>query len=278
LGQKRYAMRLHRQGYRTDQELWSELQWMAAVAAKGCKVPAPIPSTSGAVLQLVDDVQVDVLTWLDGVTIADAIAQSSAADRAAMFAGIGREMARLHQISDNWQQPSGFTRCAWDRNGLLGPAPLWGRFWDNPALNAADKNLMLAFRRAARQTLEQAEQSLDYGLIHADLVGGNMMTHAGHLQLIDFDDGGFGFRIFDIATALLKQMCDPDYDDLRASLISGYISIRPINLDLLGLFMALRAVTYVGWNITRMAEPGGAARNARFIAAARNLAAQHLEH
>jgi hypothetical protein len=59
-------------------------------------------------------------------------------------------------------------------------------------------------------------------------------------------------------------------------MIEGYISIRPIELGSIDLFMALRATTYVGWNITRLDEDGGRARNARFIVTATNLAADYI--
>jgi len=40
--------------------------------------------------------------------------------------------------------------------------------------------------------------------------------------------------------------------------------------------MAIRAMTYVGWIVPRMAEDGAQARNARFIQQARALAQAYL--
>jgi Ser/Thr protein kinase RdoA (MazF antagonist) len=60
-------------------------------------------------------------------------------------------------------------------------------------------------------------------------------------------------------------------------LIKGYKSKRDINLELLDFFMLLRALTYVGWNISRMNDKGGQARNARFINTALELA-KHLKN
>lgn len=275
-GGRSHALRLHRQGYRSDRELWSELVWMDAVARGGIRVPAPIPSTTGDMLHLVDDVQVDMLTWLPGGTVAEALGQANSQERVAIFSRIGREMARLHEISDAWEPPQDFWRCAWDREGLLGDAPLWDRFWDNPALDESDHAMFAAFRVAADTALAQRQADLDYGLIHADLVSANVMIDNGRLQLIDFDDGGFGFRLFDIATALVKHMAAPDYPALQEGLLAGYMSVRPVSLDLLDLFLALRAASYVGWNISRMAEDGGVARNARFITDARHLIQVYL--
>ena len=117
---------------------------------------------------------------------------------------------------------------------------------------------------------------LDHGLIHADLVAGNVMTDGPNLTLIDFDDGGYGFRLFEIATALLKHTDAPDYPILSDALIEGYTTERALDLAQLDLFIALRAATYVGWNITRMSETGGAARNARFVHAATHHATRLL--
>lgn len=271
-----YALRLHRQGYRTDAELWSELSWMEAVSAGGITVPAPIHSLSGDVLQTVDGVQVDVLTWLSGETLDIILANETAANRKKLFHALGQEMGRLHDVSDRWDKPDGFKRCAWDSDGMLGDAPLWGRFWDNPALSSEDRSLFVALRLKAQADLSRHAVDLDYGLIHADLVAANVIVDANKLRFIDFDDGGFGFRVFEMATALLKHLDAPDYPALKAALISGYKSIRHVDHSTLDLFIALRATTYVGWNIARMDEDGARARNARFINTAKRLATVYL--
>lgn len=271
-----YALRLHRKGYRTDQELWSELKWMDATAKGGIIVPTPIPSLSGDVLHAVDGVQVDVLTWLSGAPIGDTIGTLNPANRADIFHRLGQKMARLHAISDAWPRPQGFVRVAWDRAGLLGENPLWGRFWENPNLSAKDQQILIDLRKRANTDLNQLETKLDYGLIHADLVSANVMLDGNQLSFIDFDDGGFGFRLFEIATTLLKFIDDPDYPQLRSALIKGYTLVRAIDLSMLSMFIALRAATYVGWNIDRMAEDGADGRNERFIDTARRQAQVYL--
>jgi len=197
-------------------------------------------------------------------------------DREAMFRAIGREMARLHEISDSWTPPKSFTRRRWDREGLLGDAPVWGRFWDNPTLSADDRALLLQLQSVATRELTAREAGLDYGLIHADLVRENVMVDGDKVQLIDFDDSGFGFRLFDIATTLLRNRAESDYEALKSALLDGYLSVRGLDLAALDLFLALRACTYVGWIISRMHEEGAAARNARFVVTARELAEAYI--
>ena len=43
------ALRLHRQNYRTDAELSSELEWLGAAARGGLFVPAPVRSSEGLI-------------------------------------------------------------------------------------------------------------------------------------------------------------------------------------------------------------------------------------
>jgi len=87
-----YALRLHRQGYRTDAELRSELQWMKAVAEGGIEVPVPIPSKGGDVLCTLDGTQVDVLTWLSGSTLEQAMDNRRANERSGLFKSLGQKM------------------------------------------------------------------------------------------------------------------------------------------------------------------------------------------
>lgn len=271
-----FALRLHRAAYRTNAELRSELDWMEAVAASGLQVPAPIRSLTGQFLHVVDDIQVDLLTWLSGQPLGKTGEALQVPDRTSLFHRIGHEMAKLHIISDTWSLPDDFTRCAWDRKGLLGDSPLWDRFWDNATLSDQDRTLFVTVREHADAALKAVEPDLDYGLIHADLVRENVMIDGSKVQFIDFDDAGFGFRLFDIATTLIKNRQETDYPELKAALISGYRSQRAIDTELLDLFILLRALTYVGWIISRMNEDGSETRNQRFVSNARALAVNYL--
>lgn len=270
------ALRLHRQGYRTDDELRSELAWMAEMSRGGISVPAPVPLPDGAFLARIDGVQVDMMTWLSGRTMTEALVDLEGARRLQLFFDLGREMARLHTLSGAWQVPSDFVRVHWDRTGLLGDAPLWGRFWENPELTPRDRSLFCRFRETASADLAEKSEKLDYGLIHADLVPANVLVDSEGLKMIDFDDGGYGYRLFDVATALLKHAEAEDFAQLQEALIEGYLAVRPLNLSCLDLFLALRAVTYVGWNIMRLHEAGGAKRNARFIETSRGFVKRYL--
>lgn len=267
------ALRLHRPGYRTLPELQSELDWMAMLASGGLSVPRPIPSRAGRLVELAGDTPVSVLTWMSGRMVGAQGALDAIADRAEHMRALGSLLARLHDLSDGWIPPPGFTRPRWDRAGLLGPAPLWGRFWENPDLTPDQRAAVLAARARANADLAAREGSLSFGLIHADAITENVMIDGDRLMLIDFDDGGWGFRDFDLATVLMRQLKAPDYPILRVALLAGYARPAPA----LDLMLMLRALTYLGWIIPRMGEPGGSARSARAIATALPLVTAYLE-
>ena len=249
---------------------------MDALAQGGLQVPRPVPAQSGALVENVGDTLVDLLTWLPGRPIGSQ-GQLEVTNRQDLCRALGVLLARLHDISDSWTPPPGFTRPAWDRAGLLGDRPLWGPFWDNPDLTAAQRALLLAARAKADAHLARIAPGLDYGLIHADALSENILIHDGALSLIDFDDGGWGFRDFELATFLMRFLPAPDYPALRAALLEGYATRRVVDPATLDLFILLRALTYPGWIIPRLHEPGGTERSMRAITTALPLADTYLD-
>lgn len=271
-----FALRIRRPGYRSDAEILSELEWLAAMARAGLQVPLPRRALSGALVETVAGNAVDVIGWLDGRPMGQSGTPLALADPAAVFHRLGGELARLHAACDAWHPPEGFARARWDRDGFLGDAPLWGRFWDNPTLDAETRVVFVRFRDAARAALDGIGATQDFGLIHADPVRENVLLEGDRLRLIDFDDGGYGFRLFDLATALVKNREEPEYPEMEAALIAGYRAVRPLDTGALSLFLAIRAASYVGWIVPRLDEEGGPARNARLVGQARNICAAWL--
>lgn len=270
-----HALRLHRPFYHTEATLRSELDWTAMLAAKGMDVPAPLPSGEGQLLvTLQDGRHASLLSWVPGqpMGVSGAPLVQTGAARCDMFHALGAQMARMHVLADGWTLPPGFTRPRWDSEGLIGDRPFWGPFWQIEA-SAEDRALLTAARESCRAALEYAR---DFGLIHADLVRENVLIDGATLRLIDFDDSGFGFRLFDLATTILKNRGESDAADLETALVEGYRSIRPIDTSMLPVFLVLRSLTYLGWAEARPDDPGIAARKARFLRTARDVIAEHL--
>jgi Ser/Thr protein kinase RdoA (MazF antagonist) len=273
------ALRLHRPAYHSQAALTSELAFMANLRDRGLAVPQPIPAANGALLLAFGEEPhyADLIGWVDGEPLGETGVPlvEVGRDVPAIFRAIGREMGLLHGTADAFRQPVGFERPAWDAAGLLGEAPFWGRFWDCPALPAEDRAYLTDLRETLSARLAAVATSLDYGLIHADIVRENIFVRKGAVAFIDFDDCGFGFRLFDLATTLLRNRREPNYPAFRSALLEGYAAVRPqarASFEHLPLFLLLRALTYIGWAAARPELADNADRLRRYVADVRALA------
>jgi len=254
------ALRLHRPGYQTAASIRSELVWVRDLAAAGVAVPVPVPMRGGGLVHTGSDGGLcSMLEWVPGVPLgtADAPLDGTRAGQTALFWRVGRAVAQMHEASDRIALQADFERQRWDAAGLLGSAPLWGRFWENAALRPDERRLVLQARDKARQELAQfAARGGDFGLIHADVLRENLLVDGDRVTLIDFDDAGWGFRMFDLGTLMIQNRREPAYDDLVTAVVAGYRSARPLPDDavaLLPLFVLLRAFASMGWVMPRLA-------------------------
>lgn len=262
-----FALRLHRPGLRDHSQVHAELAWMQAMTKVGIPVPAPLPSTSGSLLEVVDGVRFSLLRWIDGEPLGRGGRLVRRAGAEAALAELGRQMALLHQATEAWIPPLGFNRPAWDMAGLVGEQPLWGRFWDRAELTETQVDLLSRARIRAAEKLAALAPPLR--LIHADLIPDNVLLGSdGSVHLIDFDDCGWGFREFELATTISRLERAEHPEPLIGALLSGYAAVEPVDEQALPLMLALRHFTYIGWVSDRIAEPGAPERAERLIAAA----------
>ncbi len=260
---RRYALRVHRAGYHSDAELRSELQWMCALQAGGFHVPEIVPDRSGNLFVTIRHAgvpearHVDLFKWISGTQLGSVAGEISAdtATLARAFHTVGTLAARLHNQAAAWPLPPGFTRHAWDEEGLVGEQPIWGRFWELAALSPTERALVVRARDQLRRDLGALDRSPDvYSLIHADFAPENLLVDGDKVRLLDFDDAGFGWHLFEIATSLYFHIGQPYYATIRAATIAGYRAERRLpdaQLVLLPMFLAARGFTYLGWVHTR---------------------------
>ena len=284
---RRRALRLHRCGYHTDDELRSELQWMQALGEAGITVPELVPADSGDLFithtgdGLPGEIQVDLFEWIDGEqlgSVEEGI--SDAASVAGTHRTVGELAAQVHNQAVSWQMPYGFTRHAWDADGLAGEHPFWGRFWEIDAASAAEKELLIRGRDAVYRDLSQLAKSPGtYSMIHADFAPENLMVDGDQVRLIDFDDAGFGWHLFELVTCLFFIKGEDYFEQAQEALIAGYREHRQLpdeQLELLPLFFLARAYTYVGWGHTRHETETAKELTPMLLAAACGLTEEYL--
>ncbi|HEX7063408.1 MAG TPA: phosphotransferase [Woeseiaceae bacterium] len=287
-GGERYALRVHRPGYHSDAALRSELQWMEALREAGVDVPRIVPTTSAEPFALENapglpsPVQVDLFEWIEGRPLGS-VERGVATDGQGvrhLYRSLGVLAAALHDHSEAWNPPRSFVRHAWDESGLAGERPLWGPFLDLPQLAADERELLTVARARVYDelgTLSKARSG--YGLIHADFTPENVLVDGGRPRLIDFDDAGWGWHLFELVTPLFFLMEDPCFHEARDALVDGYRERRRLDeeqLARLPLFFLARAFTYLGWVHTRSETATARELTPMLVATACRLAAEYL--
>jgi Ser/Thr protein kinase RdoA (MazF antagonist) len=257
-GRDRFLLRVHRlerhgRDVDTAAAVGSELDWLAALRVDtDLAVPEPFRTIDGNLTTTATSKDVrrprvcSVLRWMDGRV-------HSAAPRPVHIRRLGSVMARLHDHAGRWRPPPGFERIRWDWETFFGDTMVYG------GLNAADvwdllpDDLRRRFDRVAsrmRHVTAQLGNAADsVGLIHADLHLDNALFWHDEARVIDFDDCGLGYWVYDMAVALWELRDRPDYEQFRDALIEGYAQHRPPpgGLAYLDDFIATRDVAFALW-------------------------------
>jgi Ser/Thr protein kinase RdoA (MazF antagonist) len=249
------ALRLHRMGYQSDAAIWSELWWCAALAAEGVAVPAALPSQNGDLLvTLSNGRKASVIEWVKGEALGLAgepfdMPLPVVLDR---HRGLGRLVADFHAATARLTLPEAFSRPRWDIPGLVGDTPFWGRFWEHPEATPDQRATLIRARGFLRDRLESHALTAQIVPIHADVLRENVLVNDQSLSLIDFDDSGWGFALYDLGTVLSQNLYEPAYEAIRDALMDGY---GTTNREMVEVFTLARTCASVGWTMPRLA-PG----------------------
>ena len=237
----------------------SELSWLQAIRAEtDVSVPEVLVARDGATVveaSVAGQTRVcSVLRWVDG-----RIMEESA--RPVHLRRLGEAMARLHNQADGWTPPPEFVRIRWDYETFFGDVMVYGETTAAGCWALLPPELRARFESVAARMVDVMGRVDDCGLIHADLHLGNALFHHGDVKLIDFDDCGFGPRLYEFAVALWELRDGPDYQAFRDALLDGYRANRDVDVTHLDDYIAVRQVAFALW-FTGMAgvNPAFAAR------------------
>ncbi|MGH2873187.1 MAG: phosphotransferase enzyme family protein, partial [Solirubrobacteraceae bacterium] len=280
-----FALRLARPGYHTAAGVASELAWMESLRQRGITTPAAVAGADGELAQHValgdGSTQLAVaFEWVDGVPLS----QVQALDP---WNRLGALMAEVHQHAEGWSPPPGFARPAWDLDALVGDRPRWGTPVPDGVWSASDRRVLLSARGAVAERVGLfGTEPERFGLIHTDLGFENVLVQAdGSAVVIDFDDCGPSWYLYDIASVLYPLEGSPGFESRRDALTAGYRTRRQLPEDELAelpTFLMCRRLVTLGWTFSRP-DTGHARRQrprrlATSPAAARRFLQWHADH
>ncbi len=243
-------IRLHRNGYHSDAEIRSELAWIEALRRdRVLDCAEPLPGSDGALIQTVD--HAGARRRLVAFAEIAGREPDPGPDLPAAFARLGAITARLHAHAGAWTPPPGFARKRWDVETILGPAPHWGDWRAAPGLDDAGAAVLGRLAKTLETRLARYGAGPQrFGLIHADLRLANLIEDGDRLAVIDFDDCGFGWRMYDFAAAVSFIEDDPRLGDLAARWAEGYRSVAPLAQEdaaVLPALVMLRRLLLTAW-------------------------------
>jgi Ser/Thr protein kinase RdoA (MazF antagonist) len=278
---KSIVLRVHRLNYHEADEIRSEIAWIDALRRDGVvETPAPLPGHDGGFVQTL--VSPSGLPERRAVAFAFAEGRepTPGADLPGWFRTLGALTARMHGHAQIWTRPCDFRRKTWDFDAMFGDRPYWGPWRAGVGLDAAgtalfERALALIERRLARFGRSPER----FGLIHADLRLANLLVDTEHLRVIDFDDCGISWRLYDFATAVSFFEHEPIVDELRDSWIDGYRSVAPLSkedADELPVFIAMRRFLLVAWIASHSEVPIAQELGANYTIGALDMAERLL--
>ena len=279
---RRTVLRFHRRGYHDAAAIESELAWLDAVREDaGLRTPRVVPAPDGRrLVALTEDGSPDPrhvvqFEWLPGI-------EPTPGDERlpAWFELLGAVTARLHAHARGWRPPAGFTRFAWDYDGAFGTEARWGRWQDGIAVGAEEREVLGRLDETLRRRLAAFGSGPErYGLVHADLRLANLLVHDGETYLIDFDDCGWGWFLYDFGAAVSFFEHDPRVPELTDAWVRGYRTVRDLpaaDEAEIPTFVLMRRLLLVAWIGSHAGTDLAQSMGAEYTATSCRLAEDYL--
>lgn len=233
---------------RERSEIEGELIWLDHLRKHGCTVSTPIRSLNGELLETTElaagTFHVSCFVRFGG-RLLDPRTDPDWND--ALLEQLGKEIARLHRVSDQLTLPPEHDRKPWYESNLSQfPDPLPAGF--NPSVCRAMRDFTDEMR--ARPTKPR-----HYGLVHRDLHAGNFLYEDGQIEMIDFDLGCYGWRAMDFSVLLFGHYYYPSLlvpgasparaSEVLATMVRGYrqeYTLDREQLDMMEDLLKVRAI------------------------------------
>ncbi|GAA3386125.1 phosphotransferase [Cryptosporangium minutisporangium] len=280
-------LRVHRLGYHPPGAIPSELAWLDALRTEaGIRTPRVLPATDGSRVVTVADPaggtprDCVLFEFLPGLEPAED-------DLVTDFEPLGALTARMHQHARTWRRPSGFVRFHWDADAAFGTPDgpgRWGSWRAAPGIGPAEAHVLARLESTLRDRLGRFGTGPErYGLIHADLRLANLLVSDGDagrvVSVIDFDDCGFGWYLYDLGAALSFVEHLPEVPEVIDAWARGYRSVAPLSAEdeaELWTFVLFRRLLLVAWIGSHADVDTAAELGADYCRGSCDLAEQYL--
>jgi Ser/Thr protein kinase RdoA (MazF antagonist) len=245
-----YALRIRKVIASYHEQVMSELTFLRDLHQQSAaEIPLPIATKSNQLfcrITVRGESYVCILfSWVPGIHVG---AQDISC---AQMGAMAQAVSRLHNFSSGYNPPPDFVRSVYDEQWYFGP-----QSWNTSKEFISRLNpVHTAFLQTINETVSAylrryPRNSATFGLIHYDLHVGNFLFHDTIANMLDFDECGYGYYLFDLAHLLFDFIGDPRYDAFKNTATEQYAEARSMDripdVDL-DMFLALQGVAYVNW-------------------------------
>ena len=208
-----FALRVHRPGYHTAEEIESELDWIDALRDDVVETAHMVASADGSrVTQLatpeLGERNVVLFEWLTGEM------PERGHRPAGGFRTLGAVSARMHDHARRWSRPSSFRASPGTTTPRSAPRPL-GTWQDGLGMGREELDLLgrldAAIRTGSRPTAA-LRAVRPRARRHPP---GQPPRRRAHVRVIDFDDCGFSWFMYDFATTVSFFEDHPQVPELK---------------------------------------------------------------
>jgi Ser/Thr protein kinase RdoA (MazF antagonist) len=245
------VLRVGRPQYSSPAEIASELAWVEAAREEAdILAPAVIPTTDGRTVAIVQsDAAAEprpcvMFTLCPG-------SEPSTEDMLPAFERMGAIAARLHNHARLWRPPRWFKRRTWDYDTTVGATPHWGRWQDGIGVGPEELALLDRLCGVLEERLDRYGKAAErFGLIHADMRLANLLFDGPDTWVIDFDDCGYSWFLYDLASAFTFEEDSPDVPKRIESWLRGYRQSRALSgadIEIVPTLIMLRRLLVLAW-------------------------------
>ncbi len=245
-------LRVQRNDYSTKDAIRSELAWVKALADDNVISTArPIPLVTGEYVAMTTTASGDhrMIVAFEKLNGSEPTLELAGLDH--WFEVVGEISAKMHNHARQWKRPEWFTRRIWDFDGIIGEHAYWGNWKNSNGLDDFGK-LTVGKTVDVVKTLmdDYGENNYNFGVIHSDCRATNLLVDGSDLHVIDFDDMGFGWYLFDFAATLSFMEQSDDAVKLANAWIKGYEKVTRLSdyeKDLLPTLSIMRRIELMSW-------------------------------
>lgn len=252
MGKAKRILRVHRPYYHTPDELNSENIWMKRLKKDTELIlPKIVCGLDGKMIQRFysDNKNItyscSMFTYLEG-TLATEL-NLTGNELLKKMVSMGKIAAILHNyVVANEMK---IHRNQWNFDSMFGEKAIWGDWRNCKELKVQDVQLFEKALSIMEKRLADFGKGFDrYGLIHCDLRFANTIIDGNKLQIIDFDDCGYSWFLYDLACCMLEY--NDQIDELVSAWLTGYRGIRALSEEEIAeipTFILMRRILRFAW-------------------------------